>query len=142
MTPSSFNSMMAVRSIWGQNRTFRLFPVDSGCPYVECIYDPETKILVIISTNKKQSYHMLPVLDDNGDPVPSKKGRMNGKQMREERRMVDTYQEYYLVVNEEIYDFLDKVSINKDFDFKTFVEAPPVMSPSQGAGIDTGVIVE
>lgn len=141
-TPSSFNSMMAVRSIWGQNRTFRLFPVDGACPYVECIYDPETKILVVISTNKKQSYHMLPVLDDNGDPVPSKRSRMNGKQMREERRMVDTYQEYYLVVNEEIYDFLDKVSINKDFDFKTFVEAPPVMPAAQAAGIDTGVIVE
>lgn len=133
MTPSSFNSMIAVRSVWGQNRTFRLFPVDNACPYLECIYDPETKILVVISLNKKQTYHMLPVLDDNGDVVPAKRPRANGKNVREERRLVDTYQEYYIVINEEIYDFLDKVAINKDFDFKTFVDAPPLPSGNQPA---------
>lgn len=141
-TPSCYDSMLAIKSVWGQNRTFRIMPLHDACPYLECIYDPETKILVVISKNKKQSYHMLPVLDDNGDPVAAKRPRGNGKQFREERRLLDTYQEYYVITNDEIYDFVQKVCINKDFDFNTFVEAPPVTGASQAAGINTGVITE
>lgn len=126
-TPSAHGSMMAISSIWGNNKTFRLFPVDVNCPYLECIYDPESKILVVISKIHKQSYHMLPVLDDHGDPVPVKKQRQSGKPNKEERRLLETYQEYYIILNEEIYDFLSKVAVNAEtYDFKTFVEAPPV----------------
>jgi hypothetical protein len=125
--PSAYGSMIAISSIWGNNKTFRMFPMDSNCPYLECIYDPETKILVVISKSNKQSYHMLPVLDDHGDEVPVKRPRRNNKTIREERRMLDTYQEYYIILNEEIYDFISKVAVNAEtFDFKTFVEAPPV----------------
>ena len=132
-TPSAYGSMTAISSVWGNNKTFRMFPVDSNCPYLECIYDPETKILVVISKTSKQSYHMLPVLDENGDAVTPKRPRPNAKPVKEERRLVETYQEYYVIVNEEIYDFLSKVAINHDtFDFKTFVEAAPV--PPQNAG--------
>lgn len=125
--PSAFGSMMAISSVWGNNKTFRLLPIDSNCPYTECIYDPESKILVVISKNHKQSYHMLPSLDEHGDPIPAKKARPSGKQVKEERRLVDTYQEYYIIVNEEIYDFLSKVAVNaQTYDFKVFVEAPPI----------------
>jgi hypothetical protein len=132
---SAYDSMMAVSSVWGQNRTFRLIPLDINCPYVEGIYDPETKVLVLISKNMKQSYHMLPVLDDNGDAVSAKRPRANGKQLREERRLLDTYQEYYMILNEEIYSFLDKVIVNKDYDYRSFVEAPAVTNASDAAGI-------
>jgi hypothetical protein len=132
-TPSSYGSMIAISSVWGNNKTFRMFPVDSNCPYLECIYDPETKILVVISKTSKQSYHMLPQLDENGDAVAPKRPRANGKPVKEERRLVETYQEYYVIVNEEIYDFLSKVAINADtFDFKTFVEADPVAPQNAG----------
>lgn len=131
--PSAYGSMLAINSVWGNNKTFRMFPVDSSCPYTECIYDPETKILVVISKLNKQSYHMLPVLDEHGDEVPAKKPRRNGKAIKEERRLVDTYQEYYVIVNEEIYAFLSKVAVNADtFDFKSYVEAPPA-TPNAGA---------
>lgn len=125
-TPSSYGSMMAVSSIWGNNKTFRLIPLDSNCPYNECIYDPQSKILVIISKNFKETYHMIPTLDDNGDEVPAKKPRANGKPIKEERRLIETYQEYYIILNEEIYSFLDNVCVNKNYDFKQFVEAPPI----------------
>lgn len=125
------NSMLAISSVWGNNKTFRLMPVSADCPYLECIYDPESKILVVISKMHKQSYHMLPALDDNGDPMPPKKARQNNKNIREERRLVDTYQEYYIIVNEEIYAFLNSVVVNKDYDFKTFVEAPAPANPMQ-----------
>jgi len=133
--PSAYDSMMAVSSVWGQNRTFRLLPLDESCPYVEGIYDPETKVLVLISKNMKQSYHMLPQLDDNGDPIVAKKPRTNGKQFREERRLLDTYQEYYMILNDEIYSFLEKVIVNKEYDYKSFVEAPAVTGASDAAGI-------
>ena len=139
---SSNDSMLAIKSVWGQNRTFRLMPLDGGCPYLECIYDPETKILVVISKTSKQSYHMLPQLDENGDAVPAKRPRANGKNVREERRLLDTYQEYYIITNEEIYDFVKRVCVNKDFDFATFIEASPIMGASEAAGISTGVITE
>jgi hypothetical protein len=75
------------------------------------------------------------VLDDNGDPMPAKKPRMNNKTVKEERRLIDTYQEYYIIVNEEIYEFLSKVAVNAEtFDFKEFVDAapiPPVGVPEQ-----------
>lgn len=130
---SAYNSMMAISSVWGNNKTFRMLPLDTNCPYNECIYDPESKILVVISKHYKQSYHLLPVLDDHGDPVPPKKPRSNGKSFKEERRLLDTYQEYYIIVNEEIYDFLSKVAVNADsFDFKSFVEAPPVQPGANG----------
>ena len=130
-TPSAYGSMTAISSVWGNNKTFRLFPIDSNCPYMECIYDPETKILVVISKISKQSYHMLPVLDENGDAIAPKRPRPNNKPVKEERRLVETFQEYYIIVNEEIYDFLSKVAVNAEgFDFKSFVEAAPI--PPQG----------
>ncbi len=55
MNPTAYNSMMIISSIWGMNKTFRLLPVDEACPYVESIYDPESKVLVVISKLKKQS---------------------------------------------------------------------------------------
>lgn len=130
MNPTAYNSMMIISSIWGMNKTFRLLPVDEACPYVESIYDPESKVLVVISKLKKQSYHMVPQLDDQGDQVPAKRARANGKAIKEERRLMDTYQEYYLVVNEEIEEFIKNVAVNADkYDFMSFVNAP-VASPN------------
>ena len=123
--PSATSSMLAINSVWGAQKTFRLLPMDINCPYMECIYDPGTKILVVISKLHKQSYHMLPQLDDHGDAIPAKKVRPENKNIREERRLVDTYQEYYIVINEEMYDFLSRVCINYEkFDFKSYMESP------------------
>lgn len=128
--PSATSSMLAINSVWGNQKTFRLLPMDINCPYLECIYDPGTKILVVISKLHKQSYHMLPQLDDHGDPVPAKKTRPENKTIREERRLLDTYQEYYIILNEEMYDFLTRVCINyESFNFKQYIE--PVVEAAQ-----------
>ena len=126
--------MMGIRSVWGNNKTFRLLPVDVHCPYLECIYDPESKILVVISKNSKTNYHMLPQLDDNGDMVSAKRPRANGKTFKEERRTVETYQEYYLIVEEDIYAFLKNVMVNYtelETVVKEFIDAPPA-APQNG----------
>jgi hypothetical protein len=96
-------SMILVSSNWGPYKTFKLIPINTECPYVEAIFDPSSKILAIISKLSKPSYHMVPKLDDNGDQVTVKLGkRPNGKEIKEQRVMMDTYQEYYVNDLEEV----------------------------------------
>ena len=37
-------------------------------PYTEAMFDPASGILAVISKVMKQSYHMVPKLDDDGQP--------------------------------------------------------------------------
>ena len=53
-------TMMLVQATWQESQTFRMIPTSSDCPYVECIFDPGTKVFVIISKIKKVTLHMLP----------------------------------------------------------------------------------
>ena len=85
------NNMMLLTTTFRARKSFNLIPVTLDCPYVEAMYDPETKILACISKVHKQSYHMVPKLDDNGDPQRLKIGkREGGKTVREQRVLVDT----------------------------------------------------
>lgn len=115
-------NMLLIKSIWNEGETFRLIPVSLDCPYVECIFDPEHKVLVAISKVVKTTMHMLPKLDDNGDPAPLKSSRPNGRTVKEERRTIETFQEHYLDNNEAINAVVDIFAINKnDFDYKKFL---------------------
>ena len=115
-------NMLLIKSIWNEGETFRLIPVSLDCPYVECIFDPEHKVLVAISKVVKTTMHMLPKLDDNGDPAPLKSSRPNGRTVKEERRTIETFQEHYLDNNDAINAIVDIFAINKnDFDYKKFL---------------------
>lgn len=115
---------MLVSGNWGPYTTFKLIPVTSTCPYVEAIYDPSGKILAVISKNIKAAYHMVPKLDDNGDQVPMKvKQRANGKNFKEQRIMMDTYQEYYITQADEITELIEAFAMNADkYDYKKIME--------------------
>jgi hypothetical protein len=52
--------MMLVESTWQDTKTFKMIPISNDCPYVECIFDPSSKVFVIISKVTKTSLHMLP----------------------------------------------------------------------------------
>ena len=86
----SEKTMMLVESTWQDTKTFKMIPVSNDCPYVECIYDPTSKVFVIISKVTKTSLHMLPKLDDYGKAVSGNRGA------KQERRALDTFQEYYI----------------------------------------------
>ena len=115
---------MLVSGNWGPYDTFKLIPVSVDCPYIEAIFDPSSKILAIISKNLKEAYHMVPKLDDNGDEVQMKMGkRANGKGMKEQRVMMDTYQEYYINNLEEVTSIIKSFAINADtFDYKSTMD--------------------
>jgi len=115
--------MMIVQATWNETQTFRLIPIAVECPYVECIFDPATKVFVIISKITKQSLHMLPKMDENGDPVACKSARPNGRKFKEERNKIEVFQEYYVEDKIAIKDLINLFAVNAStFDYAAFTE--------------------
>jgi len=109
-------SMMLVQATWQDKQTFRLIPISDSCPYVECIFDPGTKVFVIISKIKRTSLQMLPKLDEYGQPIAGNKGH------REERHKLEVFQEFYIEDKIAVKDLLHLFAINaKTFDFEVFM---------------------
>jgi hypothetical protein len=112
------NSMMLVQATWQENQTFRMIPIDQACPYVECIFDPGTKVFVVISKIKRTSLQMLPKLDEYGQPVTGAKGR------KEERNKIDVFQEFYIEDKTAVEGLIKIFAVNADtFDYKSFMNA-------------------
>lgn len=108
-------TMMLIKSAFGSMKSFKLIPISNDCPFVECLFSPSERIMVVISKFMKTSYHMVPKLDDNGDEVPVKgKPRANGKKIREERRAMDTCSEHYVVTEDEIREMVKMFAVNPD----------------------------
>jgi hypothetical protein len=123
MSKVNGGNMFVVKSSWNEGETFRLIPVTDDCPYVECIFDPATKVFVIISKISKTTLHMLPKLDENGDPSPLKTKRANGRTVKEERKTIETFQEYYIEDVDAIKSLVEFFALNhKDMDWKSFLE--------------------
>ena len=59
-------NMMLVNSTFRNAKSFTLIPVSMDSPYTEAMFDPASGILAVISKVMKQSYHMVPKLDDDG----------------------------------------------------------------------------
>jgi hypothetical protein len=118
----SDTTMMLVQATWNEQQTFRMIPIAESCPYVECIFDPSTKVFVIISKIVKTTLHMLPKLDENGDPSPLKNKRANGRMVKEERKTIETFQEFYIEDNSAMEDLIKLFAINAGkFDYKKFM---------------------
>ena len=100
-------------------KAFKMIPITLDCPFVECMYSAKDNVMAVITKTMKQSYHMVPKLDDQGDPIKTKTQRANGKTYKEERRLVDTFSEFYLLTPEEINGFIESFAVNaKTFDYK------------------------
>ena len=117
-------NMMLMTSAFRNVKSFSLFPVTNDCPYVEAMYDPTSGILAVISKNKKQSFHMLPRLNEEGQPqrlrTPDK---TTGKTVKEQRVSVETFSEFYITEKKEIENFVNIFGINAEsFDYKQFTE--------------------
>ena len=116
-------NMLLIQSDWNEEKTFKLIPLTNDCPYIEAIYDPSTKVLVMISRVSMTKLHMLPKLDDNGDPAPLKVPRKNGRSVKEERKTIETFQEFYIDNHDAIDDLVDIFAVNKDkFNYKQYIK--------------------
>lgn len=125
--------MMLITSSWMDRKTFRLMPITTDCPYSEGIFDPSDKVLVLVSKNTKESFHMLAKLDDQGDPQKLKRPRANGKPYPEERRSLETFQEHYITETKEIETIINMFAVNaEDFDYKSYMASTgPIMTPER-----------
>jgi hypothetical protein len=127
-------NMLLVSSYWGENKSFKLIPVTNDSPFTEGMYDPTTNILVMIGKDKKNTLHMITKLDDNGDPIEMKvKPRKNGKNYKEERKTVETYQEYYILEKPEQEDFIKMFAVNAGtFDYQKYmIEKSDIVMPEE-----------
>jgi hypothetical protein len=125
------DSMICITSVWNGQETFKVIPLVENCPYVEMIYDPEASMLVIISKIIKDAYHMIPKMDDKGDVVLCKNRKSADKTFAEERRLVESFQEYYLYKKDEVKDIISRFTINADnFDLSVLDKAPTLTTGS------------
>lgn len=122
----SEKSMLIIKSVWNEKETFKLIPISETSPYVECLFDPESNVFVVISKIKKTSLHMLPKLDDNGDPQRLKAPTSTGRGVKEERRVIETFQEYYVEDLDSIKSIINFVAINDDFDYLKYLNSQSV----------------
>ena len=122
MTKLIGQNMMLVNSSFRNAKSFTLIPVSADSPYVEAMFDPQSSILAVISKVMKQSYHMVPKLNDDGQPIRLKSpNQETGKTVKEERRLVDTFSEFYLSDKKDIETFIHMFAVNaSDFDYKEF----------------------
>ena len=121
-------TMSLIKSEWNGHQTFRLIPISNDAPYVECIYDVTSGLFVIIGKVTKTTLHMLPKLDENGDPMGTVALRSNGRNVKEERVSSETFQEYYLDDKLDIKNLVNFLAINaNEFDFEPVLnqEAKP-----------------
>ena len=117
--------MLCISSVWNGQDSFKVIPLTETCPYVEMIYDPEASMLVVISKIIKDAYHMIPRMDDKGDVIFVKNRKNPEKSYAEERRLVESFQEYYIHKKEEIRDIIAKFAMNSDtFDFSILDKEP------------------
>jgi hypothetical protein len=116
-------NMMLVNSAFRNAKSFTLIPVSNDSPYVEAMFDPSSGVLAVISKVMKQSYHMVPKLDDTGQPERLKApNQQTGKTHKEERRLVDTFSEFYLQDKNDIELFINMFAVNAEqFDYISFL---------------------
>ena len=117
-------NMMLVNSSFRGAKSFNLIPVSKDAPYIEAMFDPSSGILACIGVNSKQSFHMVPGLNDEGQPMRLKvPNKTTGKTVKEQRVSQQTYSEYYIGEKNDIDNFINIFAINADtFDYKQFTD--------------------
>lgn len=114
---------MLYKSGWGTESsfvpTFKMIPTLSDCPFNEVLFDPNSKILAVVSKEKKQAYRLVPKLNDKGRPViVTEKGVPVEVQ---KRKLMDNFYEYYLENLDDVQRFIETFAINSEsFDWKEY----------------------
>jgi hypothetical protein len=125
-------TMKLYTAAWQGKKSFRLMPVVKDCPFKEGIFDVDSRILVLISNDSKETFHMLPRLDDNGDPMKVKTPRVSGKNFKEERKALETSTEHYISERQEIEEAITDHAFNAEsFDWKVFLVTPEIIMPEK-----------
>lgn len=127
-----YNSMMLITALWNGSPSFKMIPVTEECPYVEAIYDPKQKVMAVISKTMKEQFHMLPRLDESGNMIPVKTPKEGQNPYKQQRVVIDTFQEYYIANEAEIKRFVDMFAVNHGtYDYVAIMEQEVVEPVAQ-----------
>lgn len=74
---------------------------------------------------------MVPKLNDDGEPIRLKTpNQQTGKTVKEERRLVDTFSEFYLTDKADIETFIHMFAVNAEsFDYNAFMQVDVKETP-------------
>lgn len=121
--PTNSKNMTLITTYWGENKTFKMIPTDKDCPYLEVLFDVATKMLVVFSKEQVEKMQMITKLDPDGEPIKKKKLSNDGYPFQRRQVSMKTSQEYFLIEEKEIIDFIERFADNKDeFDYKSFIQ--------------------
>ena len=116
-------TMRAITATWNEKPTFKLMPFTQDCLFVEGLYDPETNTLVLFSKEKKDTLHMIPRLNDDGEVIQTTKRK--AKAYKEQRITLASFMEYYITEKKEICEVVDSLIVNPEFEYKKFITEKP-----------------
>lgn len=136
-------NMMLVTSNWAQIPSFNLIPIDTFCPYIECLFNPMGKVLAIVGKTKKDKFQMVPRLDTTGTPEVYKGGKDEKQPYKMQRIQQDTYTEYYITDKAEVENFIKRFAVNhEEFDYKMYLDKETMSDPGQVEVPQSTLIVE
>jgi len=116
-------------------KSFRMIPVTKDCPYIDAVYWRDKKVLEVNSPFKKNEYGMYPKMDDNGDVElrkQPKEDKETGEKTfhKQERRMTEVLQKYYIIEQVEIIAFIEALAINsKTVDYMSLLAPAIIEAP-------------
>jgi len=124
--------MRLIHTMWNSKPTFRMIHVSNDSPYIEAIFDPQLNQMVLITKEKRNSYHMVPKLNDDGALIPRSKPIKGETAHKEERRLIETFVEHYLIKIDDISAVVEKFAENSDtFDYKAYYVAIPLTAETE-----------
>lgn len=116
--------MLLVTTSWSSENknqkvydTIRMIPITNDCPYIECFYDPLTKVMVLLGKDQKDNFTLLQKLDEFGH------GRIKNNKALVDRHRAPAYKEYYIYNKEEIKSFITLFGFNADtFNYAKYLD--------------------
>lgn len=120
-------SMLLTTCSWNDEKyeSFHLIPITTDCPYLEGIYDPIAKLLVLFSNHNTEHLDMIDQINEFGDSMTRK------NKLLVERHKFNAPKELYIHKPEEIELFINLIAINAStFEFNKYLENPILFSKS------------
>ena len=132
---SDLKSMLLVTVPYTQTeKSFRMIPATKDCPYIDVVYWKDKKVLELNTAFKKNEHAYFPKLDDNGDIEKRKQPGKdeNGQPLiyKQERRLTEVLQKYYIIEQEEIIAFVEAFAVNANkINYMEFLAGAVVEAP-------------
>jgi len=117
-------SMLLISSERSGYPTFRMIPLTIDCPFGEIVFVPDARALQILYKHTVEGLHMMPKLDDNGNPMINAKAPKGSNPYKQERKTLSVPQDAYIHNPKEIEEFVEMFAINDKFDYKIFMVEP------------------